>query len=137
MLKNKIVHNIDGWLWRHGFRFEKIRLIVRILFLLNLFFLLSALVCLPFSLTPLSFALASLLTSINFYSLARYISLNFPLGGARKLTLHSLFMWFIRMFIVFAVSYLAIVVLALPLFPWLLGLGLPLFTMPFAVLQGK
>ncbi len=126
----KYIHEVDAYLWRHGFRLEKVRFVVRTLFLLNLLFIAVALISLPFSFSPLSFCLASLLASYSFYSLAKHVLAFFPTGGSGKVTASVLLNWFARLIVVLTISLLAIILLRLPPFAWFVGLGVPVFLLP-------
>ncbi len=125
-----IIHKIDSFLWKYGYRIERVRIIVRSLFLFNAFVFALALISLPFTLIPLSFSLASLLAFGNFALMARHIVQNFPVGGAKNISIKALFLWFVRLVVIIALSFVAIVILKLPLYAWLAGLGTQLFISP-------
>ncbi len=125
-----IIHAIDSYLWQKGYRIERVRITVRSLFLFNVIVFIPALVLSAFWLAPLSFSLASLLAFWNFTSMAKHIVQNFPVGGVAKISISTLLYWFIRLIIIVGISFVAIVVLKMPLFAWLAGLGTQLFISP-------
>ncbi len=128
--KNTLIHKIDSWLWQRGYRLKGIRVILRFLLLFNALAFIIALISLAFTNIPLSFALASLLASVSFFEMTRNIVRHFPRGGTKKVTLGSLFSFFLRMAIVLALSLGAILILSLPPIPWFLGLGIPIVVTP-------
>lgn len=130
----KIVHKIDAFLWRYGFRLVKIRFILRSLFLFNIFFGIIALCSLPLSLNPLSFFFASLLSSLNFFEMAKTIVRYFPLGGTAKVSLRVIATFFLRLALLVGLSLIAILILRLAPFAWLLGLGVPILFLPLTLL---
>ncbi len=130
-----IVHALDAWLWRRGFRLEKVRLVVRTLFLLNALILFVALLAAPLSLSPLSFSLAAILSSYSFFTMAKKIIFNFPVGGAKKVTPSILLNWVLRLTVLLALSLCAIILLKLPPIPWFMGLGLPVVILPMGFLS--
>ncbi len=134
---SKAIHSIDAWLWRHGFRMEKVRLVVRTLFLLNLALLILGVLTAYFSLQILSFALASLISGLSFVSMAKNIIFKFPVGGARKVTFSSLLSWMIRLVLVLVLSLGAIILLQMPPLAWFAGLGTPILIMPLGLMFGK
>ncbi len=127
-----LIHSIDAWLWRRGFRLEKVRFAIRTLFLLNILFLFVALVSLHFTNIPLSFALASLCSSFSFFTMAKKIIFTFPLGGASNVTLFSLLNWGLRLALLLIISLVAVIKFEMPAFPWFVGLGIPILILPLS-----
>ncbi len=128
--KSSIIHKIDSWLWQHGYRMKGIRIALRVLFIINICALALAILTLPINSVALSFALASLLSSLSFFTMARNITRHFPHGGAKKITLKSLMLFFLRMAIIIAISLYAITSLQLHAIAWLAGLGVPILVSP-------
>ncbi len=136
-LMQKIIHSIDSYLWRYGFRIENIRLTLRALVLFNIIALLISIILLPFTKFPLAFSLASILSTLNFFAMAKNILANFPNGGTSKVTSATLFSSFIRLFALIALSFIGILILQLPIFAWLLGLGIPIIFLPIIFMTAK
>ncbi len=132
-----IIHKIDSYLWQKGLRVERVRITVRSLFLFNVIVFLPSLIIAPFWLAPLSFSLASWLSFWNFTSMARHIVQNFPVGGAKKISLTTLALWVFRLAVIVGISFLAIVTFKMPLIAWLAGLGTQLFITPLMNIVAK
>ncbi len=127
-----LIHKVDSYLWQHGYRLERVRIIVRSLFLFNVFVLLFALLALPLTLVPLSFSLAALLAFWNFASMSKHIVQNFPVGGAAKISFTTLLLWLVRLVVIVGLSFIALVYLKLPALAWFIGLGTQLFIAPLS-----
>ncbi len=136
-LLSKAIHTIDAWLWRHGFRLEKVRILIRTLLLLNIVLLFLGIISIPLNLQLFSFALASLISSLSFFSMAKNIIFKFPLGGASKVTFISLLNWCVRLVLVLALSLVALILFELPAIAWFAGLGTPILMLPLALFQQK
>ncbi len=130
-----LIHRIDSWLWIHGIRIGQVRIVIRNLFLINILFLLIAICTLPFTLLPLSFTLASFLSSYGFYTLASHIILNLSAENTEKISSKVLIKFSLRGMSILFISLIGIVVFNLSMFAWLMGLGVPLLLIPFVVLK--
>ncbi len=130
-----IINSIDSYLWRYGFRIENIRLILRVLVLFNIIALVVGLMLLWYTKLVIAFALASCLSTLNFLAMAKNVLANFPLDSSSKMSSTVIYSSFMRMFILIALSLVAILIAGFSPLAWFAGLGVPILCMPLIFMK--
>lgn len=120
---NGILRKIESLLYAKAFRSSSTRRILAVQITTAAAASAAGVILLPFSLSPAAFAVGAVLITCNLWWLARGIEWSLRHGFSSGLALAGSFFFLIRLAIMALALYAALVPLALPVVPLLLGLS--------------
>ncbi len=139
-----IIERIDGALWRRGFIQPAVRCVMRNILCVSLTLVACGFALLPFTCEGVWIALASILTSWNFYDIARFVQkimpASIPIEDGRSTAVAAivkkrvLLRSQIRLFLSAVFIYVALVVFHASPFSLAAGFSVSVIVIPFSLL---